>query len=649
MHSLTGPITVARTALAKAITATRSKTWAASKDSVATQTVIENLGAASAALDSLSNIEVAYTAPKDARPAKLIQQIFRPDVWFSAPPMCNIIFPDQYSQMTYSRNFLGEPTRLLLKTHDEFFGEDELFDNFYFAPKSPTTGSKERAQLQKLLAGDILAHEIYVGILPVFEKMGEFNIFAVRDGKNKGKQPKIGLAQRSTNFLYFRHRFANRQMQISSVFDPYLVPGFPCLVIDRPSDYATVNNYWQYVQTVGKPNSELNATLGTHFLGNIAMLSHTLSQQSGTTDIVCGYARQWEEKIEFLDSIDPEKDQFVQKRYGKDALRSTDVAALSPPKVGTLGPNFGQITKVADVTDQYIPYRQFETLLTNLKLEKDTLLLPFYKGPRRSGIGDLSARVPVGIPVVPSSLSEDSQKALGATDDTPLTFRAYRVEEEVPRYRKEKVDLPAEEQIRPGWYGDCWHTSKIGEVYQEFFRTGALTDPQQVVDPMGANQGITSADAPDALAMAANGRDPTSPNAQAPAIFALDNDSSIEQSVAFLLMVYSYIKQNGADIKTFIDSYKHRPIASIPDMFGSADLEFSQPTGQKVVKGVEGFHSRAFGQYNNMFGLVTADIASIVGIKPNSTAATRGDVRKEKQDAVLAYVSRLFGGRSVLG
>jgi len=648
LEPLIGPMTTARTALGKAVAAMKRKNWLPGSDSTATQVVQEELGVAAAALDRMDDIELSYTSPKDARPAKLMQQIFRPNIWFGAPPRCNIIFPDQYTSMQYSMNWLAEPTRLMLKTHDEFFGEDELFDNFYFAPKAPSTTSKDRAQLQTLLAGDLMRHELYTGIIPVFEKMGEFNIFAVRDGKNKGKSPKVGLAQRSANFLYFQRRFAGRQMQISSLFDPYLVPGFPCAVIDRSSTYQTVRDYWGYIQQYGKANSELNGTLGTHFLGNIAQMSHSISQRSGTTDITCNFARRWEEKVEFLDVVDPAKDQTVTKRFGKDALRSTDVAALSPPKTGTLGPNMGQITSVQDVTDQYVPYRQFERLISALHLEKDSLNLPFYKGPRRSGIGDMTTRVPIGIPVTPSSLGEEGAKAVGSTTDAPLTFRAYRIQEEVPQYRKEKIDLPIEEMIRPGWYGDCWHTSKIGEVYEQFFRTGALTDPQQVVDPDGANQGITSADAPDALAQAANGRKVDDPNAQAPAIFALDNDRSMEQSVAFLLLLYSYVKQNGLNTQSFIDGSKWRPIATIPDMFGSADLQFST-NGQKVEKGVEGFHSRAFGPYNDMFGLVTPDINSILGIKPGSIAATQGDVRKDKQDAVINYVTRLFGGRAILG
>src|SRR5690606_6819113 len=66
--------------------------------------------------------------------------------------------------------------------------------------------------------------------------------------------------------------------------------------------------------------------------------------------------------------------------------------------------------------------------------------------------------------------------------DTPIVFRAFRVTEEVPRFTREQIELPAEEFIRPGWYGDVWRSENIGKVYEDFFGIGAITDPQQVRD-----------------------------------------------------------------------------------------------------------------------------------------------------------------------
>lgn len=635
------PFTKASTALTKAITIVQARTW--KPTSATTSELLSHFSTAGEALYSVGDTEISYTAPKQAQPAKLIHHIVRPDVWFTAPPRCNIIFPDMYTQLTYGRQWLQEPTRLLLKTHDEFFGEDELFDNFYFAPKSPSTTSKQRATLQKVLQGGLLRHEIYTGIIPVFEKSGEFNIFAVRDGKVKGKQPKVGLAQRTANFLFFRYRFASRQLSTQSAFDPYVVPGFPSLVVDKECDPRTVDNYWEFIAAGNQPNRDLYGTLGTHFLGAVTQFAHSVAQAGGTSMFTIGMARQWEESTEFLNSIDEKQDQQVVKKYG-DAVRKSYVAALAPPVVGTLGPNFGQITAVRDVTAEYLADNDSRArdVGTQRYLE-GAQKLPLYTGNRSAGKGTY-AQVPIGIPYAPKQAGDDVAQLLGTEASTPLVFRAYEVAEVVPKYRKETVDLPAEELIRPGWYGDCWHASNVGKIYEEWFGTGAITDVQQVVDAQGAEQVSSAQDAPDGLGRAFSPDAP--PDAvqefkQAPAVLALQEGASIQQAVAFFLLTYSYARQQGINTQGFIDSYKWRPIASLPDMFGSSDLQFSTPDGRTVVTGVEGFHSRAFGQYSDFFGLVTPEIKSILGFQPGSISAQELDVRKQRQDAVLTYVAQL--------
>lgn len=597
--------------------------------------IVQNFDDAIAQLQKVTKLEANVTAQKDAVPARLNQQIFRPDVWFSSPPRCNVIFPDRYTQFNYTRMFLQEPTRLLLKTNDEFFGEDELFDSFYFAPKSFTVKTQKN-NLNAVLQNDLLEHELFTGIIPVFEKMGELNIFAARSGTVNGKNPKVGLAQRSANFLYFKYRFAARQMQISCLFNPYVACGFPGLVIDKYASPAALATHAQLLKELGLPERKANKILGTHFLGSFTEVTHMADQRSGKTDIVCSYPRQPDEGIEFLGAI--EADQTVQKRFPEDALSSTDLAAFTPPQIGTLGPKFGVIQNVEEVTTIYqAPASDPES----------GQLLPIYQLGRRSGTAEALANVPVGVSLPASTYGQPVIDLVGNPDQLVL-FKAYRVQEMVPRYREEKVDLPAEEYIRPGWYGDIWHPSNIGKAYEHFFQTGSITDPQQIADPSGASTGVIEQDAEDALATAASGVNSEDPRTNAPAIYTLEAGSSIEQAVAFLVSTYSYIKNGGLDVEEFIRAYNWRPIASMLDMFGTSDLTLSED-GTEVVAGIEGFHSRAFGPFNDLFGLVTPEIENIVGIKRNSTVAQKGDVRKRRQDAVKELVSELLFSRAILG
>jgi hypothetical protein len=592
-----------------------------------------------------SEFEMA-TSTKNERPARLNQQIFRPDVWFSAPPRCNVLFPEHYTSLSYQRTFMTEPTRLLLKTNDEFFGEDELFDQFYVTPRATRVKKGDHLSITALFENDILDHELFTGILPVFEKMGELNIFGARSGTvpgkgNGGKQPKIGLAQRSANFLYYKYRFASRQMSVSARFNPYVVPGFPGLIIDKYIDpNATARRQELIQQAGGKTNPDLDRLLGTHFLANFTEVVHSIDQASGRTDLNCSYARQPEESTEFF-GIGAE--QTVRKRFEKDALRSTDVAALFPPKPFSLGPNYGNITKVTEVTDIYAGAPSTWGAPNKTKGQP----LPYYQGPRRTGTGEPRVSVPIGLAQAAKEYGEEVAKIVGNRDQIVM-FRAFRLEEEVPRYRREIVDLPAEEYIRPGWYGDCWHPAMIGQVYQDFFQTGAITDHMQIGDADGASIGVPEQEVVDALAEAAQGLSFDDPRKTAPALLALDRDSSIQSAVGFIVHVYSYIRAGGLDVDEFIRSYTWRPIATMVDMFGSSDLTLSAD-GHQVLQGIEGFHSRAFGPFDDLFGLVRPDIEGILGIKRGSPAAQRGDVRKRRQDAVLEYVSSLQYARAILG
>lgn len=582
--------------------------------------------------------QIPFNEQTDALPARLNQQIFRPDVWFSAPPRCNVLFPDQYTSLNYTRAFLAEPTRFLLKTNDEFFGEDELFDNFFFAPKAPLANSKKQdPTLSKLLSNGVMDHELFTGILPVFEKMGELNIFAAQSGIEKGKQLKVGLAQRSTNFLYFKHRFSARQMQIQCRFNPYIACGFPGLILDRYVDIATLARHNELLAQIGQSTRQTRNLLGTHFLGNFTEITHSLSQQGATTSINVGYARQYEESVEFLGSI--EKDQVVQQRIEGNAIRETTVACLNPPPVGSIGPNYGVVTLAIDVTNAFIDKNNTEAPW-EFKL---------FRGPRRKP-GDKNIEVPVGI-TKPAKDYGEKIVALVGSETLPVTFRAFKVAEEVPRYKQTVVDTPAEEYIRPGWYGPIWKPENIGQVYDAFFRTGAITDPTNITDPQGANRSSLADQAAfDEENNTLGNREVTlNEDTLNSLVSQLDPKSSIQQAVDFLVLTYSYIKQaEGVNVDDFIKAYTWRPIASMIDMFGTNDLTLSED-GSRVLSGFEGFHSRAFGQYENLFGLVTSDIENVLGANRDEITAQRLDTRKRKQDMVLDYVAALQLSKAILG
>lgn len=586
-----------------------------------TAPITKELGAIKDLFRQLYDLEIDASDAKTRTPQRLNAAIVRPNVWFSAPPRCNVLFPHHLLARSYQRNLLREPTRLLLKTHDEFFGEDELFDKYIFAPRSRTTkGKRHKGTLQELFNRDIMVHELYTGILPIFTKMGEFNILAVRgpeEWKKKPRdRPKISLAQRTANYLYYEQVFASRSMHVDAVFNPWIAPGFPGLIFDRQVSVEDVKAYQKKLKAGGAATEE-RYLMGTHYLGNFSQVTHQASPMQAQTSIEVQYPREYAETTEFLGGAVSD-DQVVIKRFGTDAVRNHTVAALEKPRVGGIGLFYGVIEEVVEVSDGV-----------------EGMVFPVYTGPRRIGDTSEDGQAVVGKLV---RLSEASPTLARKIGDKEVTFRAFRIKEAIPRYRRDKVDLPAEEAIRPGWYDDVWHPSKIGLAYQHFFQTGSITDATQVADADGAKGPVdVDKDARDRLAEDASGRkvgDQT--EGLTPALLSLDQDASIEQAVDYLLAVFAYISENNLNLQKFMDAYTWRPIASIPDLFGTSDLELDD-RGIEVVKGIEGIHSRAFGPYTDLFGLVTPEVETVLGASKTSQARRLTDVRGPRHAAVLAY------------
>lgn len=629
----------AATSLAQALRTLRTTWMPGVVPSPKTLPAVARINDTIRALDEVINLDINVTPKNKQVPARLHTQIIKPDIWFGPPPRCNVIFPDRYDQKTYSRQFLAEPTRLLLKLHNEFYGEDELFGSFYFAPRVRTVKGQKKT-LQALFEGDIFPHELFTGILPVFEKMGEMNIFAVRSGNVDGKTPQVGLAQRSANFIYFKHRFAARQMPISGPFNPYLAVGFPALVLGRYVDPATLTAHQAKLLKEGRSSPQTRELLGTHYVGMLAEVTHELSQNSARTSTRLAFAREYNEITQFFGPAITE-DQTVMRRYGSDVVRTSKVAALTKPKIGSVGPFFGVISSVADITDEF----SSEDVRTAQRL-------PMWEGTRR-GTGELKTTVPVGPTFRAKDLGPEVVTLAGG-ENASVTFHAYLVEEKVPNYRRETVDLPAEELIRPGWYADTWHPSKIGEAYRYFLGTDSITDPTQVSDPdglpsIGAQVGNLNNEEVDALGEIMRSKDGDTPAfSSAVALLALEKNSSTEAAVEFLVAMYSYAKSAGISIDEMIRAYTWRPIATMVDIFGTHDLEYDA-AGHNVVQGVEGFHSKAFGPYQDLFGLLPPEVVEVLGITRASSARAMGDVRGIRREQVRRMVASIMEIRALLG
>ena len=174
-------------------------------------------------------------APRDVKTVdRLIETVFIPDIYFVAPPVCNVIFPDQRSNQVTSRNFLQEITRLRLTTKESWGGGDEFLaaDPLGTSKKIAVAPNLMDVRGAKILADAkrgsriIMPHEVFTGIIPDFKQLPYLNIFVT------SSDDEIGYLQRTAEYLYIKGRMEARPVQVvSRVFLPHVVAGFPALVV----------------------------------------------------------------------------------------------------------------------------------------------------------------------------------------------------------------------------------------------------------------------------------------------------------------------------------------------------------------------------------------------------------------------------------
>ena len=682
------------------------------------------------------------------KPQRLNNQIYRPDVWMVAPPRCNFIFPELYSQFSYNRSFFQEVTRLMLRTHSALYGSDVIFDGFYMAPSrvlGARTGRRQargrfgndppdRSDAPAWFVRDLMDHELYTGILPAFERMSDLNLHALRGGHTVINGVRVGYAQLAANHIFFQYRFRSRQLQFSGKFNPFLALGFPAVIMDKYLRQDQVDNSTydaaiaarlanaqresQGAPMGGLPDDQRQAQVealdartleltrsifeeqpNSHYLGTIKSMTHNVSAQAmASTQCQMDYARVSDERSEFLG--DAQANQRASRR--RNVRIATPMAALSVPVVGATGPRGGIIREQQDITDQYTGDRQPRRSTNRTATGRTRFIggtrLPLYvatnsgitSGRRRRG-----TQVPVGIEQSAFSYGPEVVALVGGAG-SQVTFRAFRIVEEVGAYERRVVDLPAEELTFPPWYGEHYRTHRIGGLYQYYFGTGSIVDPLYIIEPQTqvtnnpGTDGVNAEGDPVDLGMRqpagtnlasseqapgpglsqveeANGQEVGPPGEESPdAIETIEARSTVANAIEDVVRAYSLVRQRQFDINEFIRAYTWRPIATITDLFGTANLRINDEG--TVERGVEGFHSRAFGDYDDLRQLVRnveGRPASILGLtvrdstaegggtnaqpSRDATISARLDTRREKRVQVFRYLHALLASRGILG
>lgn len=215
--------------------------------------------------------------------------IFKPNLFMMPPPACNIFFPDEYSSFQFQRNFFKEPTRIIYMPELPARmnqGAAEVYMPHVFYPEAFSAFMKSRDGVtldSKYKGGgsfDIpnktdLSHLKTVGT-EVTDKEGDnytkmnngratdYNYLsneetmkgiwlyresmlpvtsAFRAALDTNYASKNAFTENIAKYLFFKRRYQDRSLQITSHLKMSVMPGFPVLILDDSSANQNVLAY----------------------------------------------------------------------------------------------------------------------------------------------------------------------------------------------------------------------------------------------------------------------------------------------------------------------------------------------------------------------------------------------------------------------
>lgn len=639
---------------------------------------------------------------EEAKSQRLRTQIIRPDCFFAAPPKCNVIFPEQYTQLSYDRMFINETTRTLMLVYNTLVGQDVLMADRILAPNIGEDTTKLTRHVGVAGYRHLMDHELHTGIIPRTEWLPNTSSFGTKPtadqlinlrGQRNSWASKIAL------FHFFKYRFGPRQAQLSGRFNPYIVCGFPSLIVKRPfiveglsqSGSALEQNYLDAVQ--GKA-STLRAP--TQLVGMVAGVNHMIDQAGGTTTISMHHVRHHLGVDDDFLNIYSQFRAKTKKRTVRVVLSRNNIpegnlellkllADLTPQQANGKGDAAPSKTalevRMAQGTRKSVDPRQAKgegTVATEYAVTSEETDAPSQRTPELVAHGRVPGKDKCLVPSPPGAKTVKSRGVYGnitaievlspETVDVPeLGKRAYRA---VALY--EELDIPVtgsqpvEDIVRPNWFSPAYQNENIGKkIYQPFFGTDSIVDELSF---SGLAEGVRrSAGKVDAVSEQGLGRSLEDIKKELSGEEAARMSLSIERSVNFVSYLYGVVKAKGLDVDEFVRSFTYRPIATFEEVLGDSDLELEVTGAQVKVRDVAtadgktrtprlGYHSLSVHptcvDKGNLTGLTNQPEVALPRLNGDGAADTipgAYDVRKEKRDRVLAYVEALGRGRDVMG
>ncbi len=611
-------------------------------------------GAKSAAASTTR--KVAGNAGEKEFKSRLHTLLFAPDLFMCPPPKCNVLFPDDYAQVKYGRQYLSEITRLLLHgrnkadqpTRDVYFSPYSLLlkDNVLVANNDPDEVNvvKNSEEIDKALnsgAAFILRHEKFCGIIADVQSLGDNDTFKslhkIQQAAKSKEEQRIGdqaHLRRAADYMFFAKRFESRTAYVQARYLPRLIVGLPCLVL-MPSRTEPKN-----------PTSTNPPQYGTHLVGVISSVRHSGGQQGGSTDIQLSKCRTHDEVPSLFgsdawDVVDktmvkrerklkpPPGYEFQAEYLGATEMGNAITDHLDGPdgayNVMNLHPVKG---RTYNITPKVYEQASGDLDATDVSSVQDLVNKNIGKSPYPDGhvvidgtgladSGLASPHIRTFEPVqIPFKQKEAEVKLEGMNVDVTETYNA----------TTKKVSKNSFENSIPPWYeASVFLPNLIGtKFYAPLLGCTSILD-KEIVNTSGdfPTEG-TKAKLEQGLA-------------------GLGSDfATVFAAAESLALTWLLLHENGADTVAFTEQYCRRAFGSVQDILGNVNpysrfiVKDSAPSSDGIK--TAGFHGMAYG---NLAEMKSTDGSDLV---PSAQLDKNIDPRAERYRIVNEYIASLSVG-----
>lgn len=404
----------------------------------------------------------------------LVSFLFKPQIYMSLPPRCNVFFPDMISSIGFQRNFLAEYTRAKLKANHALIKTD-ILQSIFVAPAELAATLTRPTIINEQLTGTVLLksqiEEAQRALL--FQSViegGEIPFFMTEEEYEKGIIPlnatlpfaKYSTLAGNTKSVLFENmvqvteyqlqlaRAMARTATVTMEFNPWCVLGFPCAIFDSSRSYfANIANITHHIDAVGGAFTRVDGSLakemiiGDEEIVGLPQWLNRLYHPDKVHSKTGTYA-----KILGCDALGPTPEGLTGAAVEASVISEQDKDASSPKGESSASRQF-DLAKVADRVYQLIKPSQFNE--EDLTAEYDKIGLrgdsyAFAEMYRRRNIAtlhqvfgsvyDLGAQdhnnveppisLPIGVPLTPSQPSLGSgfgTESSHPTSGTPFDYR----------------------------------------------------------------------------------------------------------------------------------------------------------------------------------------------------------------------------------